>query len=65
MDRTSVLLLYKHSYKCHGPEDWQGKLLTEFTKDKISCKFRANYVYAIVGSVLTSMLSGIFIYRNR
>ena len=65
MDRTSVQLPYKHSYKCHGPEDWQGKLLTEFTKDKISCKFSANYVYAIVGSVLTSMVSVIFIYRNR
>ena len=65
MDRTSIQLPYKHSYKCHGPEDWQGKLLTEFTKDKISCKFSANYVYAIVGSVLNSMVSVIFIYRNR
>ena len=69
IDRTTVLLPGKESYKCTSPEGWRGKPLVEFTKDKINCTVVLKYVPAIVGSIsgalLISLLSGMLVYRNR
>ena len=62
MDSTYVAFSGKDSYTCHGPEEWRGKPLLEFTKDKIDCTFFSKY--AIVGSgsaaLFVSVISGIF-----
>ena len=67
IDSTSVALPDKESFTCNGPEEWRGKPLLEFTKDKINCTFIS--VYAFVGSVaiaiFVSVMFGICIYKNR
>ena len=67
IDSTSVALPDKESYTCHGPEEWRGKLVLEFTKDTINCTFIS--VFAIVGSVaiaiFVSVVFGVCVYKNR
>ena len=73
IDSTSIVLPGKDSYTCHGPQEWQGKPLLDFTKDKSNCSFFTKYIfiskYAILGSVSAALficvISGIFVYRNR
>ena len=67
IDITTVHLTKKKSFRCYSPEEWRGKPLLEFSKDKIQCTFFSKYV--IVGSVsaalFISLVSVILVYRNR
>ena len=63
--RTVVALPDKKSYKCLGPEEWRGKPVLEFTKDKINCTIIPTIVGAVSGALIISAIFVILIYRNR
>ena len=67
IDRTSVRLPNKETYKCCSPEEWCGKHLITFSRDKINCEDFSKYI--ILGSVsrtlLVSVITVTFLYRNR
>ena len=65
IDRTSVTLPDKEFYTCHGPEEWIGRPLLQFTKDKINCTIIPTIVGAISGALLLSGVSVVLVYRNR
>ena len=65
IDSTTVALPYKQFYTCHGPEEWRGKPVLEFSKEKINCTMTPTIAGAVVGALLLSAVSGILIYRNR
>ena len=67
IDRTSVALPDKESYTCHGPDEWRGKPLLEFTKNKINCTFISKYVIvgSVSGALLVSAATVILVFRNR
>ena len=79
IDNTNVTLPDKELYTCHGPEEWRGKPVLEFTSDKTNCtKSFISYTNivgapvpvftitgALVGSIVLVLIMGILIYKNR
>ena len=65
IDSTSVALPDKESFMCHGPEEWRGKPLSEFNKDKINCTMIPTIVGAISGALVLGVVSVVLVYRNR
>ena len=67
IDRTSVQLAYKETYKCRSPEEWRGKQLMTFSRDKINCEDLSKYIIvgSVSGTLLVSVLTVTFLYRSR
>ena len=65
IDSTSVALPDKESYTCHGPDEWRGKPVLEFTKEKINCSIVLTIVGSVTASFVISFISVIFVYKNR
>lgn len=64
---TDVALPDKESYACHGPEEWRGKRVLEFTKDKINCSFFSmnTIVWSDVITIFLFAVLVISVYRMR
>ena len=65
IDRTSVGLPDKESYTCHGQEVWRGKIVLEFTKDKIKCTMIRAFVGAVSRAIFISAVFVILAYKHR
>ena len=65
IDSTSVALPDKESYTCHGPEEWRGKPVLEFTKEKINCSIVLTIVGSVTATLVISLISVIVVYKNR
>ena len=67
INQTKTVLTNNASYTCNGPNEWKGRPLLEFSRNKINCLFFTKY--AIIGAVVAALLIALLIfgmvYKNR